>query len=80
MCATCFGLYVSELQASQYKNHVKEDTIRPQEPLRMAETCSLHGRVTNWIKLNLCCVRLNKCGLFNNKHNGMASITNVCIS
>jgi hypothetical protein len=28
MCATCFGLYVSQLQAFQYKNHAKKDTAR----------------------------------------------------
>jgi hypothetical protein len=27
-----------------------------------------------WMKINVCCVRLNKSGLFSNKHNGMASI------
>ena len=26
--AICFGLYVGHLQACQYKNHKKEDTIR----------------------------------------------------
>lgn len=28
-----------------------------------AETCSIHGKVTNLIKIKLCCVGLNKCGL-----------------
>ena len=28
-----------------------------------AETCGTHVKVTNRIKINLCCVRLNKCGL-----------------
>jgi hypothetical protein len=28
MCATCFDLYVRQLQACQYKNHAKEDNIR----------------------------------------------------
>jgi hypothetical protein len=46
----------------------------------MAETCSLRIRVTNFVKLSLFYVRLKKCGLFNNKHNGMAAITNVCTS
>jgi len=36
--------------------------------------CSVHIRATSWIKTNLWFVRLNKCGLFTNKHNGMASI------
>jgi len=26
-------------------------------------TCSRHVRVTSCIKIDLCCVRLNKCGL-----------------
>jgi len=39
-----------------------------------AETCSTHVQVPNWIKINLCCVKLNKCSLFSNKQNGMASI------
>jgi hypothetical protein len=26
------------------------------------------------MKINLCCVKLNKCGLFSDKHNGMASV------
>jgi hypothetical protein len=25
--------------------------------------------------MNLCCVRLSKCGVFNSKHNGMISLT-----
>lgn len=32
------------------------------------------------IKGNLFCVRLNTCGLFNRKHNGMASIVFVVAS
>ena len=28
---------------------------------------------------NIYCVRRNKCGLFNNKHNGMASVKNVVL-
>ena len=26
-----------------------------------AETCSTHKKVTNWVKVNLYCIRLNKC-------------------
>ena len=29
-----------------------------------AEICSIHVKLTIWIKLNLCCIILNKCGLF----------------
>ena len=38
----------------------------------------LHIHIS-FIKINLCCVRLNKCGLFSNKRNGMAFIktTNI---
>jgi hypothetical protein len=32
-----------------------------------AETCSTHVKVTIWIDVNLCCVRMHKCSLFNNK-------------
>ena len=39
-----------------------------------AETCTIHARLANWIKINLCCVRMNKCVLFSNKLKGMASI------
>ena len=39
-----------------------------------AETGSTHVKATIWIIINLCCVRLNKCSFFSNKHNGMASI------
>ena len=39
-----------------------------------AETCCIHVRLTNRVKTNLCCVRLNKCGLFSNKYNGMCSL------
>ena len=42
--------------------------------------CMYYVRVTNWIKINLCCVRLNKHGLFSNKHNGMAAIKIPSIS
>ena len=38
-------------------------------------------RVTSLIKINLCCVRLIRCGLFSNRHHGMASIksaTKLC--
>jgi len=46
----------------------------PEGGLSKAETCSWHIGVTNWIKINMCFVGLNTCGLFSNKHNGMASI------
>ena len=39
-----------------------------------AETCSIHVKVSNWLKINLSCVRLNKCGLFSNKHKRIATI------
>jgi len=39
-----------------------------------AETCSTHVQAPNWIEINLCCVKLNKCSLFSNKHNGRASM------
>ena len=29
-----------------------------------ATTCWVHVRVTNWVKITLCCVRLNVCSLF----------------
>ena len=32
------------------------------------------NRVTIWIKINLSCVRLNRCDLFRNRHRGMASV------
>ena len=35
-------------------------------------TC-IYVMVTNGIKINLCCVRLSKCGVFGNKHKWMAS-------
>jgi len=37
-------------------------------------TCSIHVRVTSWSKINLCCGRLNKCGLLNDARSGMSSI------
>jgi len=37
-----------------------------------AETCSKYEKVTNWTKINLCGIRMNKCHLFSKKHNGMA--------
>jgi len=42
----------------------------PQGGLVQAETCN---KVTSSIRINLSCVRLNKCDLYSNKHNGMAS-------
>jgi hypothetical protein len=39
----------------------------------MLHTC----KSQNWIKINLCCVRLSKWVLFTNKHNGVASINTV---
>jgi hypothetical protein len=41
----------------------------PQDGVVQAETCN---KVTNWIRINLSCVRLNKCDFYSNKHNGMA--------
>jgi len=41
----------------------------------LLHTCKDNNR----IEINLCCFRLNKCGLFSNKHNGMASIKRVQI-
>jgi hypothetical protein len=32
--------------------------------LVQAETCSVHVNVTVRIEINLCCIRLNKCGLY----------------
>jgi hypothetical protein len=42
-------------------------------PEVQAETCSVHVRVTSWIKINLCCVKLRSvvCLVINN---GMASL------
>ena len=45
-----------------------------------AETCCIDVRVIIWIQINLCCVGLNNCGLFSNKHNGVASIKIIRIS
>ena len=33
MCATCFGLNLGHLQACQYQNHTREDTLRSMGPL-----------------------------------------------
>jgi len=38
-----------------------------------AETCGIHVRVINLIKINPRCVRLNKCGFFSSKYNEVAS-------
>ena len=38
-----------------------------------AETCSTHVQVPNWIKINLCCVRRNKCSLFLHATNVVAT-------
>jgi hypothetical protein len=38
------------------------------------ETRSLHVKANSWIARSLCCVGLNKCGLFSNEHNGMAAM------
>jgi hypothetical protein len=38
-----------------------------------AETCSIQVRVINLIKINVCCFRLNRCGLFSNIYNEVAS-------
>ena len=52
--------------------------------LRMAsvqtETCCIDVRVIIWIKINLFCVTMNKCGLFSNKHNEVVSIKITHIS
>jgi len=46
----------------------------PEDGLSKGRTCSTHVQTPNWIQINLCCVKLIKCGLFSNKPNEMASI------
>ena len=41
--------------------------------LLQAQTCSILVKATICIKINLCCVRVNKCGLFSNELRWMAS-------
>jgi hypothetical protein len=38
-----------------------------------AETCSIYVRVTQWIKINLYYITLNKSCFFSDKHNDMAA-------
>ena len=73
MCAKIFGLYLGHPQACQYKNLIKAVLtclrvvwVRPKHVADI--------RATNLNKINLCFVGLNMCGLFSNKHKGMAFI------
>jgi len=45
-----------------------------------AETSCIDARVVIWIQIKLCCVILNKCYFFSNKHNAVASIKITRIS
>ena len=38
------------------------------------ETCSMHDKANNWIKINLFCVKLNNYCLFSNDHKVVASM------
>ena len=75
MYVTCFGFYLVHSQACQYK---KLEIVSLSTYLRMdqvqAEACSIYVTVIKLIKINLCFIGLNKCGLFSNKHKEMASV------
>jgi len=45
-------------------------SIMPEDVQIQAETCGTYVRITTWIKINPCCVSLNKCGLLKQTKHG----------
>jgi len=54
-----------------------KDNLRKYRPKHVAH---IHVRATDLIKIDLCCERINKCGLFGYEHSGIASVKMAMLS